>query len=271
MFDQLIPLLSLSNNEVKILKVLEVNNPLTVALLSKNTKIPRMTIYLTLNSLKNRGILNYNRLGKRKYWKINEKEKISKILWDALQKFNSSENITTVKTNDSGFSVIKNMESLWSIWQEAVAGNKDSRIYGIQPTESLKEILNKSDWQNKIAPINEAITNNKLIIEGLTREDYIPTYLKYFENDKSKQRKILEDLQNRMSDMVNVSNDHFKYPVDFMMFKDKAFLINWKNEVAIEIKNTDMLNFLKELFDLARGYGKKVDQGNYIRELLKNL
>ena len=269
--EQMIQLIGLSKNETKVLNILGKVENISIAHLSQEAKIPRMTTYLTLNSLKGRGLANYNHLGKRKYWKAEDKQNISKLLWNNLQNFNNTKDTTTIETNDSGFSIIQNMENLWHIWEQAIKTEKGSRIYGIQPTESLKEILTKINLEKNITPINKAISDKKLIIEGLLREDYIPSYLKYFENNKKKQRQILTDLQNRSSDMVYVNNQYLNSPVDFMMFKNKAFLINWKSEVALEIRNHDMLNFLKELFDLARGYGKKVDQSAYIKELLGNI
>lgn len=252
--EQFTRLLSLSKNEIKVLKILKKESGLNVASLHNKTNVPRMTVYLALSSLKKRGPIEYNRIGKRKYWKIVDKETTSTTLF-----------------GKSDFSIIENLENLWGIWSEAINTHKGSRIYGIQPTESLKEILSKSSLEERITPINKLITKNKLIIEGLIKEDYIPTYLKYFKGDKNKQRKVLQDLQDRSADMVYIDNRYFNNPVDFMMFNNKAFLINWRTETALEIRNMDMLLFLKELFDMARGYGKKVDQGGYIREQLKNL
>jgi predicted transcriptional regulator len=247
--DKSIKLLALSKNEVKMLKALEERERQSVASLSHIAKIPRMTTYLTLASLKSRGLIKYSQTGKRKFRQIADKEKMSAIF------------------RKTDFSVIKGLENLWNIWERAANSPKYGRIYGIQPTASLKEILSKIDWEEKISPVNSGITKNKLIVEGLIREDYILNYLKPFEGNKEKQHQILLGLQNRSSDMIYVSNDYFNKPVDFLMFENHGYIINWKSEVAIEIKNKDTLDFLKELFDLARGYGKKVGQGAYIREL----
>jgi hypothetical protein len=260
-------LLALSKKERAVLEILNEDPLLKVASISRDTKISRMTLYPILQSLKNRRLVEYKRVGKRKFWTLTNKQLISDILWDCIQNFDERKNIQ-IRSGDSGFSIIRGTKNLINIWERAVDIYKENRIYGIQPTASLVSILSKVNWQEIMSPINNAILKKGLIVEGLTREDYINTYINHFKGDKDFQVKILKSLLGRKTDMALVSNEYLNYPVDFMMFENKGFIINWKDEVAIEIDNTDMLGFLKELFDLARGYGKHVDQNAYVSKLL---
>ena len=143
---------------------------------------------------------------------------------------------------------------------------------GIQSTTSIKDVLTKTSFKETWEPINKAIIDKGLIVEGLIREDYYTsTYLDLYKDDKEKQKTFLKSFIGRATDMVFVKNDFLNSSTDLMIFDNTAFLVNWKDEVAVEIKNQDMLEFLKEMFHLARGYGKKVDQNEYLKKLLAEI
>jgi hypothetical protein len=52
------------------------------------------------------------------------------------------------------------------------------------------------------------------------------------------------------------------------MFKDTTLIVNWSDEVAIEITNTNMTKFLSDMFEFVKMGGNKVDHNRAMRELL---
>jgi len=77
MFDQkIIDFLRLSKNEVKVLEYLKLHHGTQVADISRGIRMPRMTVYLILGSLKARGLADYSRKGKRRFWYIAEGSKL---------------------------------------------------------------------------------------------------------------------------------------------------------------------------------------------------
>jgi len=259
-----------SKSEEKILAVLNSTEGANVSDISKKSKVPRMTTYLALDSLKQRGLVLYTKKGKRRLWKKEADKdiaskllKVSRLVSDNFDKQHIHHNKNT------GFTIYRGLNSLFEIFERISNGNKNQRLLGIQPTKSMLNVVNKLSWK-KLQPIQDAILKNKIIVEGLVREDYYPTLLSTAKNNKEREV-IINSLIGRLTDMMFVSNEYLNADTELMMFGDVAFLVNWKSEVGIEIKNEDMLDFMKECFYLARGYGKKIDQNSYLRKLKEGL
>ncbi|MEK7646200.1 MAG: helix-turn-helix domain-containing protein [Patescibacteria group bacterium] len=263
-------LLNLTSHEEKIFTVLDTKEPFSVSDTSKKAKIPRMSAYLALAALKSRGIIYSKIKGKRRFWlRISDKELSDILISTAKLAHDSEERVEITHDDSTGFAVLRGLPSLFSIFERIAQGHKDERLIGIQPTASLKNVLRGISWKN-LQPIQDSIRNNKIIVEGLLREDYYPT-LTSLVKDPVQKEEILKSFIGRTTDMVFVSNEYLNAETELMMFRDVAFLINWKDEVALEIKNKDMLHFLKELFDLARGYGRKVNQEEYIKNIIEKI
>jgi len=55
------------------------------------------------------------------------------------------------------------------------------------------------------------------------------------------------------------------------IFKDTTLIINWRQEVATEIRNSDITGFLRDMFDLMKNSGRKIDHNKLIREIKGHL
>ncbi len=265
-----VDLLRLSNREVKVLAFLKQYPQSQIADIAKNTKIARMTVYLNLKSLKKRGLIHYNRKGQRKLWHIISDKLIAEIVTNVAVTLSNSHEMR-VSVNDSGFAVVHGIEGLYKMWKHILDLPANSRVYGIKPTSSMKHTLSKLEWQ-KIRVIQEQILAKPIIIDGVLTEDYYEYIADFYKSDRELQKKVLESYLGRATDMTFVSKEYFKLAEsELILLSDIAFISDWKNEVAIEIRNPIMLNFLRELYDFAKDYGKKVDQNAYIKGLLERL
>jgi predicted transcriptional regulator len=263
-------LLNLSSHESRILAVLHESEPYSVSEVAKSSKVPRMSTYLALASLKGRGLIYSKIKGKRRFWLRHSEKEIAGTLNSLARNIHNEPERVEVKHSDlTGFTVLKGLPSLFTIFERISSGHKGSRLMGIQPTASLINVF-KGVKPEKLQPIQEGIKHNKIIVEGLLREDYYPTLMSLLDTPDEKIR-VLEAFLGRSTDMVFVSNEYLNSATELMMFQDVAFLVNWKDEVALEIQNKDMLEFMKELFALARGYGKKVHQEEYIKNLISKI
>jgi DNA-binding transcriptional ArsR family regulator len=263
-------LLRLSQHEQKVLMVLPIAEGVNISTIARHSHIPRMSVYLALDSLKQRGLIDYIRKGKRRFWKKLSPQEFSTVMAEAAQAIHHHKERVEIKHSDtSGFTVLKGLPQLFTIFEKIALGHKGERLLGIQPTSSMKHVVTKLSW-NTLKPIQDAIRKNKIIVQGLVREDYYPTLISLLKTSQQK-KQALESFSGRLTDMVFVSNEYLHSETELMMFRDVAFLVNWKDEVALEIKNKEMLSFMKECFDLARGYGKKIDQNEYLRGLVSGL
>jgi predicted transcriptional regulator len=259
-------LLGLSGHEEKVLISLPTEDGLNVSDIARTSKTPRMSVYLALHSLKKRGLADYDRKGKRRLWKKLSNQAFSELMINTAKSiYDNKERVEIKHGENNGFVILKGLNNLFTIFERIAAGHKGERLIGIQPTSSMTHVVKKLSWKT-IKPIQDAIRDNKIIVQGLVREDYYPTFVSLLKS-KEEKKEAIKSFIGRLTDMVLVSNQYLNSETELMMFKDVAFLVNWKDEVAIEIKNKEMLNFMLEFFELARGYGKKINQNEYLREL----
>lgn len=259
-------LLGLSKQEEKIFTSLPTEGGFNVSEIARESKTPRMSVYLALHSLKKRGLADYSRKGKRRLWKKLSDQAFSQLMITTAKAiYDNKDKIEVKHGENNGFVILRGLNNLFTIFERIASGHKGERLVGIQPTGSMVHVMKKLSWKT-IKPIQDAIRENKIIVQGLVREDYYPTFVSLLKKDAEK-KEAINSFIGRLTDMVLVSNNYLNSETELMMFKDVAFLVNWKDEIAVEIKNKEILNFMFECFELARGYGKKIDQNEYLREL----
>lgn len=105
-------------------------------------------------------------------------------------------------------------------------------------------------------------------MEGLIREDYMDAYLAFYKDNKIVQKNILKSFIGRSTDMTYVKNNILNSSMDLMIFNKTVVFMSWKDEIAIKIKNENIIQFMKEIFYLIKEDGKKIDQNEYYRKLL---
>jgi DNA-binding transcriptional ArsR family regulator len=248
-----------TKNEILLLSSISTKAK-NISQIARETGISRTTLYTSLRNLLGRKIIESRQSGRSVLWTINEDFSL-----------NNESKATKNIDAPAGFKVLKGIKELTKIWDKISLANKNNeRVLGIQPTRSMINTISKMN-PKELLDINNSILKNKVIIEGLLREDYYEKLIGYYKGDVGKQKDILKSFMGRATDMILVGNEYLNSDADLIILKDSAILQNWKTEEAIEIKNKDMIELLKELFDLARGYGRKVDQNEYLNGLYRKL
>lgn len=268
--DNFIKTLKLTRNEWAVFNYLGYTEKKSIAEVSQTLRLPRMSTHITLNSLKDRGIVDYSRSGKRKFWYRIDPETLSKRFSSISSDIDNRSEIT-IGAKNTQFTVYHGADSLYKVWEALLELPSNTRVQALQPTSSIKESLKKLDWSKKVQPLQENIRNKPIIIEGLLSEDYYPAFLQLYNNDKELLLKTLESFIGRSTDMTFIKKEFLNLPTELFILPHAAYITNWKEEVSIKITNRTMINFLKELFELARGYGKHIDQNKYIKELIEKV
>lgn len=269
-------LLGFTLHEEKIWAVLQ-NGPKNVSSLAVLTKFPRTTLYTAITSLKKRGLTTIHKKGKSTIISPIAKPTIKSLIGKCESDLNFHQNSnretdlveSVTNQNDSGFRTIHGELAMFKVWQ-ALADTNAKRFYSIQSTKSLINLIKRFTSEDFI-PINNIIKKRRIVADVVLREDNLPTYLSYYKDKPDIQKSTIESFIGRMADATLVKNDYLNSNAELIMMGNSAFLMNWKDEIGIEIKNRDMTDFLKELFELAKGYGKKVDYTEYMRDNLKKI
>lgn len=146
-----------------------------------------------------------------------------------------------------------------SIFYELTKLPKLSRIYGIQPTESLswavKKIPNKG-----LVYINTQIKKKGLIMEALVHEDSI----KFIDNVE-----LLKSIHGRSADTAKIFDDLLKSTcAEIYLYGTKCACINWKEEFAVVIDDKDVYVLVKEIILQMKNMSRKYDQNAVIKNFI---
>jgi len=270
MNEKITDFLALNKNEKKLVFHLRKFPASTIATLSKQTRIPRMSIYKAIESLKKRCLIDFQRKGKRRLWScVDDRALTSKLVGAVLAITESTE--LAIEGNNTGFTIFYGVDSLYKSWYSLKDLPPNTRVYGIQPSASIKLSIKKLNWE-KIRPLQENILKKPIIIDGVLPEDYYATYAKLFAHDKQLQKRSLQSFIGRATDMTFVSKEYFKdSETELLILPSVAYITDWRNDVSIQIKNPIMISFLKELYLFAKGCGTKVNQNEYLKKFLSDL
>lgn len=150
-----------------------------------------------------------------------------------------------------------------------LAINKDTRIKAIQGYKSWITIVEKLT-SKELTKFNQLIIDNNLIIEGILQENQYILYANYLkENPQPENASTAKSLTGRMADYTAVPSDFFNEYSEIWIFRTTVIIINWNEEIAIEITNEQIMGFLSDMFEFVKMGGKKVNHEEEMRKVME--
>lgn len=172
-------------------------------------------------------------------------------------------------SKETEFVVHHGINELIPAYERIASLNKNERVLAIQSNKSWKHLHEKIS-SAKLMHFNSLVKENKLIVDGILHEDAYKLYKSFLENNPTyKKEMMVESFSNRSADYTSVSPKLFDYNAEIWIFQRSCLIINWKEEVAVEIINNDIIGFMKDMFICVKQIGKKVDHNHAMREMLK--
>jgi len=266
-------ILGLDKTETAVLSVL--NTAKNIQDIAKDSKVSRTGTVYCVKKLQNKGLINHSRFGKRKlYIAITEKELANHLqqLADTIKIGDLNKKGVRIKTSkENEFVIHVGVDEIIPAYERIASTNKNERIRGIQHHDSWNELLKKVP-PKLLQQFNQSIIDNNLIAEGIINEGAYSSYISELKANKSQDfRKSLESLTGRMADYNFFSDNFFKYNAEIWIFKSTTLIINWHEEVAIEITNSSMSNFLKDMFEFVKAGTRKINHNETMRKVLEEM
>ena len=264
-YNNLLKKLGLESTQIKIIQSLEAKD-LTILDLSKETNIPRTSLYYILPQLSDRGFIKKIRSDKKIKWrKINEEIVIKNYLGYLQDVIPQNINKVSLSENTE-IKVLNKNENVLGVFEDILKIPNKNRFWGIQPKESILSALKNNDV-NEIIKFNKKVNEKGLIVEGIIHErgtEEMGSILKKNEEDR-----LLKSFSNRSADTVKLPDDYLKDTnAEIYLYDNKIALVNWKEEFGVIIKNDDVFNLLKTMFNSTKYLLDKYDQNEKIARLL---
>lgn len=256
-------IIGFTKDESKVYRALA-DEPFTVANVTKKTRLARMTCHYILIRFLKRGLVS--RMKRQRhflYTKISPEEVATHIatLSDSVGK---SELPST--SRDARVSVHKGKQSIYALYEKVCKESVGERVYTIQPTASTKYIFDHYSV-HELDRLHVLMGENELIIDDIIEEDFFqPIYEKHGAGFES----AIQTLLDRMTATYALPEGSLASKSDMVIFGDVVLFIDWKEEIALEIRVAEIVALCLDLFktfksqtrhigfrDLAEPYIKK--------------
>ncbi len=240
--------------------------------ISKETRISRTGVVYAIAILLKRGFIQKIKNKKRSlYIAISIDEFVHKIqdVGDILLLKNNIFHGVRVKTShENEFIIHVGANEIVPAYKRIASKNRNTRIRAIQHNRSWSE-LNEKISSEQLIEFNQAIIKNKIILDGMLNESSYDSYKKEIIQDPQKYKAVVTSLKGRMADYTVFGDNFFNCDSEMWIFQNTALIINWKEEIAVEITNQNITKFLTDMFEFVKMGGRKIDHNKIVEGLLK--
>ncbi len=260
---------NLTSTETAVLNIL--HSPKSVQNIARESGISRTGINHVLKNLVNNGLVKCTIVGKRRTYHAISLEGLSQKIKSTLEEIeiaNKDKKGAKIKISKGDeFIIHVGTKEIIPAYERIAAENKNERIRAIQHHRSWNELIEKIS-PKQLVEFNEAIKKNNIIVDGMLNKSAYTDYREEIKANPKKHADAVQSLEGRMADYTIFPDKFFNHDAEIWIFKTTTLIINWHDEVAIEITNADMTGFLKDMFEFVKAGGSKLDHNKAIREIL---
>lgn len=242
-------LLGLSKVEQKVLAALSLT-PASIAELSRTARLARTTVNYAIRNLDKRGLLSISKKGKRKLW--------------SLEGGTSSDGVTPFPVSaETSIEIRRGASAIYDLWWSMTSTPKFRRLYAVQPDKSFNlavEHFVRERSSQALIELNERIRKNKVIVEAAVHETTAETIPRTLQSSGQEAVPFLKSFMGRMADTVKLPPEFMNYGTEIFFCDDVFAIIHWEDEVAVVIKNKEVVAFFKGMFESLKYLCARYDQ-----------
>jgi predicted transcriptional regulator len=267
--DKSLKILGLTLTETIILNTLEELK--SVQQIAEDTSLSRTGINHAIKNLTDKGFIRSVTRGKRHFYIALSVDGLLENIQETLEEIGdlNKKGAKVKLTKEDEFIIHVGTKEIIPAYKRIAAENKNERIQAIQHHRSWSELIDKIT-PKELTEFNESIKKNKIILDGMLNRSAYDAYKKEMSEDPDKHKDAVKSLEGRTADYTVFPDEFFNYDSEIWIFKTTTLIINWKEEVAIEITNANMTGFLKDMFAFVKNAGNKLDHNQAIRDLISS-
>ncbi len=262
-------IVNLNNYEEKLLEILQ-SGEKTVSEVSRISKIPRTSLYTTIDSLLKRNLILKKKDKNKTILSTVDKKYIDSILFTESTISKNQLDKEFLRIPDSKISY--GISSLIKTY-EKITNLKNQRVHVIQPTSSMLSSISKIT-PDKLVELNERVKKNHIIFDVIINKNYMNKYMDKYINENNfqmTQEKLLKSLEKRMADMSIIDNTYFNVSSEIYFTDQELYILNWEDEIALEIHNQEIILLIKELFMFTKSLSLKINYHELIEKHLSKV
>lgn len=269
--DEALHVLSLDSREKAILASIDTAcSPFDIA---ERTRIPRTSVLYMLKKLISRNLVDVVKIGKRKkFVAISDKKfrgLILNILDQTAPNAEDQKGASLRVSKEAEFAIHVGSGEVIKAFERIASINTNERVRAIQPNKSWMN-AHKNLKPAQLIQFNEAIKENRIIVDGILQSNAYTLYKEYFKHDPVTLRAISQSFTDRMADYTAVHEKFFDYNAEIWIYQQTVFIINWRQKFAIEITNPDVMNFMKDMYEIVKQSGNKIDHNQVMKKIMES-
>lgn len=257
-------ILGLTTNERDILKLLPTHpTPLKI---TEASDIPRPTVYVTLEKLAQRGLVQKRREGKKRYWVTHipkeTKQNISnyKLHLDAHEEKKDSLQLS----EDTQIKIHKGKAGILGIFLKMIKTNTGQNMLQFQGNNianSWAKVIGAKD----INKINKLIKKEKTVSEIVASLTWIKSQVNLFGRDWAR------DFEGRTLKMNVLDEKYLDFESQIFISGDSAYIFHMPEVLAIEILNTSIVKMLKSMILFIQDNSRAIDGNALVRGMIDSM
>ena len=236
-----------SQNERLILGAIEkYSTPLA---LSAVTKIPRPTVYITLEKLEVRNLVHNIKVGKKRKWFLNTGTDV--------------ESYTHPKENSPtpGVQIYTDKKDIFRVL-DRISTPSRTRLQIL----SGDNILNDYDTavgKDKIIQFNEKIKASNIIVEAICTKFVFDTQMAHFGKDWS------ESYIGRSTEVHTIDKKYLNHNRQIFIYNNKVYFFMLDRPAILEVSDVNLVKAFISIFEFIKDYSPNFDMNSYMRERLE--
>ena len=256
-------ILGLSKAEEKVLLALT-ESPQALFQISTSAKTPRTTTEKALGRFMKRGLAKRTKhKGRWLYQKISHEEILRSLFPVGI--FPSGAFGIPI-TESHGITVHRGKAALLAVYQKTFTMPASDRLHIVELSPSAQALLKQTTHEEDIVHSRRASKSGK-VFEMVVDEQFFPTIYEYYQKGFDELAKAYTDRPVNVS-VIPFGLLHFEN--DLFIFKSSAYIIDWKNLVAIEIQNKETAQVFMEIFKHLKTLGRQTTLQKLLEEFYQS-
>ena len=246
--------------EENIVRVLD-GEQMNVTELARIINVPTTTLDYLLPNLKDRGWITSKFVGKRRVWSRENREVHLEQLNQSLKALFADESRFGLRQKDCD--TIRLYEGSSEFKKLYARLFQCKHIRAMQSKDSARLSKEKMSLGH-YTKLNQQIRKNKMQVDAVVPNGF------YKELGKEYGASWLKSFEGRTANTNFIAQDFFDHNVDIISVSGRVVLVNWFDDIALEMSDTTFAPLFTSLFMLVQAGGKKINLTEHVRELQKN-
>ncbi len=222
--------------------------------------VPNASAYLAFDLLCKRGLAEKKKIKNKTVWLRAAPLPIAEVLGGAINELEHLKNSSVFEIkhkDDTSVTIHRGGDALQKLIFRAVDLNPHERFHILQGANMDDSWMEMVGYQNVLI-INRMLKAKEIIGESFIPENYFKNLLPFWG------REWAESYVDRLNVVYLIPPEFMPSHAEIILFRDRVLVLHFKEEIAVEMKDAEMLLMFKMLFEYLKTFARKVDPKEFL-------